>query len=79
MPSLSTAARQCVHGARSTARTKNAEVAAYVKSKAKTASEEELDALVTEYAYALSFFDRWKERGVRTVLQLEARQSSRSS
>ena len=45
----------------------NAEVAAYVKAKVRTNSEEQLKALVTEWAYGMSFFDRWQERGVRTV------------
>ena len=30
----------------------------------KTNSQIELDALIKEYGYALSFFDRWQERGV---------------
>ena len=57
-------ARVNVRGSRKTDRADNAEVAAYVKSKAKTASQEELEALIKEYGFALSFFDRWKERGV---------------
>ena len=41
-------------------RADNAEVAAYVKSKVKTSSEEELQALITEFGFGLSFFDRWQ-------------------
>lgn len=40
------------------------------QSRRKTNSEEELDALFTRYALALSFFERWCKRGVRTVGEL---------
>ena len=33
-----------------------------------TKREEELQALITEWAYGLSFFERWQERGVRKGL-----------
>ena len=48
-------------------RVDNAEVATYVKSKVKTASQEELQALIKEWGYGLSFFDRWKARGVASA------------
>ena len=51
----------------------NAEHAAYVKSKTKTRSQEELAALITEYGFGLSFFERWQQRGVRTVSSLNAK------
>ena len=54
------------------ARADNAEVAAYHKLKVKTSSEQQLQALVTEFGFCLSFFERWKERGVRTVSELNA-------
>ena len=50
----------------------NTEVAAYVKSKAKTSSEIELQELITEWAYGMSFFERWQERGVRSVREISA-------
>ena len=31
-----------------------------------------MQALITEFAYGLSFFDRWQQRGVRTPTQLTA-------
>ena len=48
-------------------RADDAEDAAYVKAKVKSSSEQQLRNLLTEFGYVLSFFDRWKERGVRTV------------
>ena len=50
----------------------NAEVAAYHKAKVKSNSQTELEALVTEFGYGLSFFDKWQERGVRTAAQITA-------
>ena len=44
-----------------------------MKAKVRTASEEELAALITEYGYGLSFFARWQSRGVRTEAQLDAK------
>jgi hypothetical protein len=38
----------------------------------KTNSQLELDALIKQYALALSFFDRWKQRGVESVSAMEA-------
>ena len=64
--------RSTVRDMRRIDREHNAEVAAYVKSKAKTASEEELQSLIKEYGYGLSFFDRWKERGVSSVQEMTA-------
>lgn len=37
----------------------------YHKARRKTNEQEELDALFTQYALALSFFERWQKRGVR--------------
>eukprot|EP00966_Prymnesium_polylepis_P328953 7384731-Prymnesium_polylepis.2 len=51
-------------------RADTAEHAAYVKAKVRTSSQEQLDALITEFAYGLSFFERWKKRGVRSVKDL---------
>ena len=53
-------------------RADDAEHAAYVKAKVKSASEQQLQNLITEFAYALSFFERWKARGVRTVGEINA-------
>ena len=36
-------------------------------------SELELEALIKQYAMALSFYDRYKERGVTSVAQLRAK------
>ena len=65
-------ARLAQRPSRAVDRADNAQYAAYVKAKAKTASQEELKALVTEWAYGMSFFERWQERGVRSVAQLNA-------
>ena len=59
--------RSTVQEQRKADRADNAEVAAYVKAKVKTGSEEELQALITEFGFGLSFFDRWKARGVCSV------------
>ena len=53
-------------------RADDAEHAAYVKAKVKSSSEQQLQNLVTEFAYGLSFFERWKARGVRTVGEMSA-------
>lgn len=37
----------------------------YHRSRRKTNEEEELDALFTQYALALSFFERWQKHGVQ--------------
>ena len=65
-------ARLAQRPSRAVDRADSAQYAAYVKAKAKTASQEELKALVTEWAYGMSFFERWQERGVRSVAQLNA-------
>jgi hypothetical protein len=65
-------ARRMVRESRKVDRQDNAEVAAYVKSKVRASSEDELKALITEWAYGMSFFERWQERGVRSVAQLTA-------
>mmetsp|Transcript_23231 Transcript_23231/g.78393 ORF Transcript_23231/g.78393 Transcript_23231/m.78393 type:complete len:298 (+) Transcript_23231:166-1059(+) len=62
--------RSARRASRAVDRAVNAQYTAYVKAKAKTASQEELKALVTEWAYGMSFFERWQERGVRSVAQL---------
>ena len=53
-------------------RADDAEHAAYVKAKVKSSSEQQLQNLVTEFAYGVSFFERWKARGVRTVGEMSA-------
>lgn len=45
---------------------------AYHKAKVKTSSEQQLQALIAEFGYGLSFFERWQQRGVRTVSELSA-------
>ena len=57
-------------------RADTAEHAAYVKANIRTNSQEQLEALITEFGYGLSFFERWKKRGVRSVgdLSLKLRQ-----
>ena len=50
----------------------DAQTMAYHKAKVKTSSEQQLQALITEFGYGLSFFERWKARGVRTVRELGA-------
>jgi hypothetical protein len=59
--------RSTVQEQRKADRADNAEVAAYVKAKVKTGSEEEWQALIAEFGFSLSFFDRWKARGVSSV------------
>ncbi|KAL1496522.1 hypothetical protein AB1Y20_016476 [Prymnesium parvum] len=39
----------------------------YKKERRKTNEQEELDALFTQYAIALSFFERWQQRGAQTM------------
>lgn len=43
---------------------------AYHKAKVKTSSEKQLQALITEFGYGLSIFERWQQRGVRNVSKL---------
>ena len=49
----------------------HAEHDAYVTAKRKSNSQLELDALVKQYALALSFFKRWKARGVPDVYKMQ--------
>ena len=60
-------ARKSLTEMRQIDRAHHAELDAYHAHKRKTNSQIELDALVKAYALALSFFDRWEKRGVRTV------------
>jgi hypothetical protein len=53
-------------------RADNAEHAEYVKAKVKSNTQDELQALITEWGYSMSFFERWQERGVRSVAQVTA-------
>ena len=57
-------ARTTVREMRAVDRADHAELDAYHAHRRKTNSQLELDALVKQYALALSFFDRWKARGV---------------
>lgn len=41
-----------------------------LQARRKSNEEEELDALFTRYALALSFFERWCKRGVESVGQI---------
>lgn len=59
-------ARTTVREMRAVDRADHAEHHTYVELKRKTNSQLELTALVQQYALALSFFDRWKERGVKS-------------
>eukprot|EP00966_Prymnesium_polylepis_P331666 7387242-Prymnesium_polylepis.1 len=62
--------RLTVHDRKKEDRADTAEHAAYVKAKVRTSSQEQLDALIIEFAHGLSFFERWKKRGVRSVKDL---------
>ena len=62
--------RETVRGCRKEAKADTAEHAAFVKAKVRTSSQEQLDALIAEFAYGLSFFERWTKRGVRSVRDL---------
>jgi hypothetical protein len=44
----------------------------YVKAKVRTSSQEQLSALVTEFGYGLSFFQKWQQSGVTTASELNA-------
>ena len=56
-----------MRASRETDRADNAEVADYVKNKVATNSELTKQALILEWGFGMSFFERWQERGVRTV------------
>lgn len=60
-------------------RAENAEVAEYVKAKAKTNSELDRQALITEWGYGMSFFERWQERGVRSIAAMNSALRQRES
>ena len=62
--------RTMVRESRKQAAADNKEVDNYVKGKLKSSSEQELESLITRYGIALSFFERWQSRGVRTVAEL---------
>ena len=51
----------------------HSEHAAYVKAKVRTTAQEQLDALVIEFGYGLSFFQRWQEHGVQSIAALSAK------
>ena len=53
-------------------RVHHAELDAYHARRRKTNAEIELTALIKQYALALSFFDRWKERGVASPTDMVA-------
>ena len=59
-------ARKSLATSRQDDRADHAEHDAYVTAKRKSNSQLELDALVKMYALALSFYDRWKKRGVES-------------
>ena len=63
--------RTTVRASRKQAAADNQKVAAYVRGKLKSSSEQELESLITRYGMALSFFERWESRGVRTVAELK--------
>jgi hypothetical protein len=65
-------ARLSVKEMRDIDRADHAELDQYHKARRKTNEEDELDALFTQYALALSFFDRWQKRGVRKVTEVTA-------
>ena len=63
--------RTTVRASRKQAAADNEEVAAYIRGKLKSSSEQELESLITRYGIALSFFERWESRGVRTMAELK--------
>ena len=50
-----------------------AEHTTYVKAKRKSEIEEELEKVIKQFGLAVTFFDRWKARAVRTVGALSAK------
>ena len=54
-------------------RADHAEHYAYVELKRKSNSQLELDALVKQYALALSFFKKWKSRGVESAAAMRTK------
>lgn len=65
-------ARLTVFEMREVDRADHKELDEYHKSRHKANEENELDALLTRYALALSFFDRWRSRGVKTMGEVTA-------
>ena len=65
-------ARTTVREMRAVDRADHAEHHTYVELKRKSNSQLELDALVKQYALALSFYKRWKSRGVKDAATMRA-------
>ena len=65
-------ARTTVREMRAVDRADHADHDAYVTAKRKSNSQIELDALVKRYALALSFFKKWKARGVASVAAMRS-------
>ena len=63
-------ARLTVKEMRDLDRADHAELDQYHKARRKTNEANELDALFTQYALALSFFERWQKRGVASIAQV---------
>lgn len=63
-------ARTTVKEMRDIDRGDHRELDEYHKHRRKTNEAEELDALFTRYALALSFFERWCKRGVSSVVEV---------
>ena len=68
--SLVEMARTTVREMRAVDKSHHASLDAYHAQRRKTNAEIELSALIKQYALALSFFDRWKERGVASPAAL---------
>lgn len=66
-------ARLTVYEMRDVDRCDHRELDEYKKERRKSNEEDELDALFTRYALALSFFDRWKARGVKSMGEVTAK------
>lgn len=62
--------RLTMQDCRASDRADHAELDAYHKHRRKMNEEDELDALFTRYALALSFFERWQKRGVENVSEM---------
>lgn len=66
-------ARLTVDEMRDVDRGEHKELDEYRKERRRINESDELDALFTRYALALSFFDRWKIRGVKTVGEITSK------
>lgn len=66
-------ARETVDEMREIDRADHRELNEYHAAKRKSNSQLELDALVKQYALALSFFDRWQKRGVASMTAAKAK------